>query len=79
MTDNQQKPKIFYAVSLGLEIGFAIALPMVLFLAAGIFLDKKLDTFPIFLISFLVLSFAAAIFEVRYLILPFLEKRSQRK
>ncbi len=69
----------FYAVSLGLELGFLIALPLVFFLALGLFLDKKLKTLPIFLISSIILGLAATVINVYYLILPFLEKRSKNK
>lgn len=69
----------FYALSLGLELGFLIALPLVLFLALGLFLDNRFKTFPIFLISFIILGMAATFFDVYYLVLPFMEKRSQNK
>jgi len=73
MTNN----KLFYALTLGLEMGFLIVLPLVGFLLLGLFLDRKFQTAPIFLISFIVLSFGATFLEIRYLVLPFLEKRSQ--
>jgi len=57
-------------------MGFLIALPLVLFLLAGLFLDRKLGTLPVFLISSVIFSLAAVFFELRYLVLPFLEKRS---
>lgn len=71
--------KLLYALSLGLELGFLISLPLVFFLILGIFLDKKFQTFPIFLISSIILGMAATFFNVYYLVLPFLEKRSQKK
>jgi len=71
--------KFFYALSLGLELGFLIVLPLVGFLLLGLFLDRKLGTAPIFLISLVVLSLIAVFFEIRLLITPFLEKRSQIK
>ena len=69
----------FYALSLGLELGFLIVLPLVGFLLLGLFLDKKLGTAPIFLIFLVVLSLIAVFFEIRLLIMPFLEKRSRNK
>lgn len=84
--DNQKslsrKPKkdsIFYALSLGSELGFLIALPLIIFLLAGWWLDKKIDTFPLFTILFIFLGLIAAFFDVRYLILPFLEKKVGEK
>jgi len=71
--------KFLYALSLGLELGFLISLPLVFFLILGIFLDKKFQTFPIFLISSIMLGLAATVVNIYYLVLPFLEKRSQKK
>lgn len=78
MKNNNQKPKFFYAISLGLELGFLIAVPLVLFLFFGVFLDKKFNTSPIFLIILTILSLVTMIFELRFLVLPFLEKRSRK-
>ncbi len=79
MDNKKEKNNFFYAVTLGLELGFLIAAPLILFLLVGLFLDKKFDTVPVFLILFIVLGIIATIFEIFYLILPFLEKRSQKK
>jgi len=43
----------------------------------GLFLDKKFQTFPIFLISFIIIGLIAVFLDVYYLILPFLEKGSK--
>lgn len=68
--------KLFYAISLGSALGFLTALPLILFLFFGLWLDKKFNTTPLFLILFIVLGFMMTIFEIRYFVLPFLEKRS---
>lgn len=73
------KNQFFRALSLGLELGFLIVAPLVGFLLLGLFLDRKLGTTPIFLISLVILSLIVSFVEVRLLILPFLEKRSQTK
>lgn len=78
MKNNTQKSKIFYAVSLGLEMGFLVAIPLVLFLFLGVYLDKKFNTLPIFIIVSVILSFVAMILELRFLILPFMQKRSRK-
>jgi F0F1-type ATP synthase assembly protein I len=70
-------PKIFYAISLGAQLGFVIAAPLVIFLLLGIYLDRKLGTMPLFIIIALLLNLVATFFEVKNLILPFLEKRSK--
>lgn len=71
-----QKTSFLKALSLGSELGFLIVLPLVGFLILGVFLDKKFQTSPIFVIVFLILSFISVALETRYLIMPFLEKRS---
>ena len=71
-------PKDFSAVALGLELGFIISIPLVLFLLAGIFLDKKFGTLPLFLIAGILLSAIVTIVGVRNLLLPFLDKRSRK-
>lgn len=76
MANDQQKPNIFQAVSLGLELGFLIAVPLALFLFLGVYSDKKINTFPVFTIIAVILSFAVMILELKFLILPFMEKRS---
>ena len=78
---NMEKPtpKFFYAVSLGAELGFLIAVPLIIFLLLGLYLDRKLGTMPLFIIIALLLNSAVTVFEVKNLILPFLEKRSQNK
>jgi F0F1-type ATP synthase assembly protein I len=72
-------PKFFSAIYLGLELGFLIAVPLIIFLLGGLWLDKKMQTTPLFLILGLLLNFGITMIEVKKLILPFLEKRSQGK
>jgi F0F1-type ATP synthase assembly protein I len=67
------------AMVLGLELGFAIASPLIVFLLIGVWLDHKIGTMPLFVIIFLLVGLIAVVLEVRYLIVPFLEKRSQNK
>lgn len=78
---NQNKDKsnnFFYAVSLGLEMGFLIALPLVIFLILGVFLDKKFETFPFYLISAMILGLVLTFLDVYYFILPFLTKKLKK-
>jgi F0F1-type ATP synthase assembly protein I len=76
--NNMPKSNFFYAISLGMTLGLAVAVPLILFLLAGLAIDKKFNTMPIFLIVFILLSFVVAGIEVKKLILPFLEKRSRK-
>jgi len=76
MSDNSQN-MLARAMVLGLELGFAIAIPLVGFLLFGLWLDRAIGTTPLFMIIFLLAGLAAVVVEVRYLIMPFLEKRSK--
>jgi len=60
---------------LGLELGLAIALPLIGFLLLGMWADKKFGTMPLFVVICLLAGFAATVIEVKQLILPFLEKK----
>ncbi|MFZ3074237.1 MAG: AtpZ/AtpI family protein [Minisyncoccales bacterium] len=66
------------AMAVGLELGFAIAVPLVGFLLFGLWLDRRIGTTPLFMIVFLLVGLAAVVIEVKQLILPFLEKRSKK-
>jgi len=66
-------------MALGLELGFAIAIPLVGFLLIGLWIDRKIGTLPVFMVVFLLAGLVTIVIEVRYLIMPFLEKRSQGK
>ena len=78
-TPNQENKigENLYAVSLGLELGFLIAVPLVIFLLLGVFLDRKFGTMPLFLMIGLLLNVVVTVTGVKNLLLPFLEKRSQ--
>lgn len=67
-----------YALGLGAQMGLLVVLPMVAFLLLGVFLDKKFDTAPLFIISLVIFSIIVTIVDVRFLILPFIEKKSQK-
>jgi len=73
--ENQKKPNFFYAISLGLQLGFTVVVPLIIFLLLGIFLDKKLSTSPCFTISLTILSLVFVFFEVKSYLLPLLEKK----
>lgn len=68
-----------FVMSMGLQMGLMIALPLIAFLGIGIWIDKKFETFPLFLIVMMIIGFISTFFEVRYVLLPFLKKRSQKR
>jgi F0F1-type ATP synthase assembly protein I len=79
--DSQQenRKKLAAAMVVGTEMGLMIAISLVGFLLAGLWLDKRLGTIPLFTIIFVVASMFSVAAEMRYIILPILEKRSQSK
>lgn len=77
--NNNKKENLFYAISLASQLGFMIVVPLIGFLLLGLFLDRRFNTLPIFLIFFVVLSIILIPFEIRYLLLPFLDKKVGKK
>lgn len=76
--DDGKKGNVLYALSLGSQLGLMIAAPLVVCLLLGIFLDKQFNTAPMFLLALVIFSIIATIFDVYYIIMPFIEKRSQK-
>jgi F0F1-type ATP synthase assembly protein I len=61
MINNQQKFAAKYrVVSLAFEMGFIIALPLVIFLLLGKYLDAKFNTNPVFKIAAIILALLSA-------------------
>jgi F0F1-type ATP synthase assembly protein I len=71
-----KKNNIWYAVGTGTQLGFLIAMPIVICLIIGVAIDKKFHTTPLYILIFLTLGIILTIADVYKLILPFLEKRS---
>jgi F0F1-type ATP synthase assembly protein I len=56
MDKEVKKSNDFSAISLAWELGYSIAVPLVLLALGGRFLDKKLDTTPFLLIAGILIS-----------------------
>jgi F0F1-type ATP synthase assembly protein I len=72
----------FSALKLAWELGYTIAVPLVVLALAGRFLDKKLDTSPWFLLAGIFLSLFISSFGVYRKtvgILKDLEKKKNKK
>jgi F0F1-type ATP synthase assembly protein I len=76
---NSKNNKLVEVLILGGEVGFLIALPIIFFLILGLFLDKKFNTFPLFLILCIIFAIVNSLIETYYLILPFVEKKVTKK
>ncbi|MFA5169407.1 MAG: AtpZ/AtpI family protein [Candidatus Paceibacterota bacterium] len=80
MSQQQQKNiDLGYVMMMGGQLGLMIALPMVLTVALGVWIDKKANTFPLFLVIMILSGMGITIVNVYKVIIPFLEKRSERK
>jgi F0F1-type ATP synthase assembly protein I len=65
-----------YVLAMGAELGFLIALPLVICVIIGVMIDKKLNTFPWFLLIMVFVGIGLTVIDVYKVIIPFLEKRS---
>jgi F0F1-type ATP synthase assembly protein I len=63
-------------IALGSELGFLIALPLVICILIGVVVDRKLDTFPLWLLVSVFLGIGLTVVNIYKIIIPFLEKRS---
>ena len=80
MSQQQQKNiDLGYVMMMGGQLGLMIALPMVLAVALGVWIDKKTNTFPLFLVIMILAGMGLTIVNVYKVIIPFLEKRSERE
>ncbi|OGI17843.1 MAG: hypothetical protein A3J63_01235 [Candidatus Moranbacteria bacterium RIFCSPHIGHO2_02_FULL_40_12b] len=64
MEKKENPENIKSAWSLAWELGYSIAIPIVLFALLGRFLDKKLDTSPWLLLSGILISISASSYMV---------------
>ena len=61
---NQKKEKQFSALGLAWNLGYTIAVPIVVFALAGRYLDKKLGTSPWLLLAGILISIAVSSWAV---------------
>jgi len=66
-TENQEQKddeKTWNVLGLAMELGYTIAIPIVLFGVGGAYLDKQWETSPIFLLIGVVVSIILSIFGI---------------
>lgn len=76
---DEERRNLIYALSLGIQLGLMVAITMAALLVGGVYLDKMLNTKPIFMILGIILGFTGAGLEMRYVVLPLLEKNQKVK
>jgi F0F1-type ATP synthase assembly protein I len=76
---SQQQPKsinIGYVLAMGSQLGFLIAFPLIVCVIIGVVIDKKLNTFPWFMLIMVLVGLGLTVVDVYKIVIPFLEKRS---
>jgi F0F1-type ATP synthase assembly protein I len=80
---SQQQPqrdiKMGYVLAMGTELGFLIAFPLIICVVVGVMIDKKMNTFPWFLLIMVLVGIGLTVIDVYKVVIPFLEKRSGNK
>lgn len=61
--ENKEK-NLFSVVSLAWELGYVVAVPLIIFALVGRFLDKKLETSPWIFLLGVVISIIVSVFMV---------------
>lgn len=77
-TQKNKNTDFKYVIFLGSELGFLIALPLVVCIFLGLFFDQKSGRFPLFTLIFAFLGIVLTIIDVYKLVLPIIEKRSNK-
>lgn len=66
--------KTLVTVSLALQLGFSIAVPLLVLIGGGIWLDRRFGTMPLLTITGVIISMAVSVIEIYQII-----KAAQKK
>ena len=77
--NNSQKEKFdsFYALSLVGQVGYAVAIPLLIFTGGGVLLDKQFGTKPTYTLVGLIVGMVVSFFSLYQLLKPFLTKKGK--
>ncbi|HHD92659.1 MAG TPA: AtpZ/AtpI family protein [Candidatus Portnoybacteria bacterium] len=77
MTDQDQnnKFKLFYAISLAWQLGFMVIIPIGIFIFAGWWGDKTFKTSPWLFLLGIIFGVIAAIYNIYHSLLPLIKKK----
>jgi F0F1-type ATP synthase assembly protein I len=75
----QTEFKFWYAISLGLQLGFIVAAPIVGFIFFGLKVDSFFSTHPLFLLIGIGVGFAITVYEVYEWLLPLIKNEDKEK
>ncbi len=80
MNKNRKSAKINLSVlEFAWDLGFAVVIPLVLFILLGRFIDNKLNTSPIFLLSGIILSVFISGYGIYRSVSKYIEKIERGK
>ena len=68
-----------YVLAMGGQLGFLIAFPLIICVIVGVMIDKKMNTFPWFMLGMIFVGIVLTVVDVYKIVIPFLEKRSLKK
>ena len=71
----QDKFNFYYSISLVGQVGWSVAVPLVVFILIGVFLDKQFETKPTFILGGLVLGMVVSFYSLYKLLKPFITKK----
>ncbi len=66
------KTKHYYSVFMAAQLGLLIAVPVIIFIIIGIWLDKTMHTSPLFVMLGVIIGFSGGIYNAYRIIKPFI-------
>ena len=76
--EKREKNQAWSALSLAWQLGYSIAIPLVILALVGRLLDKKFDTSPWLLLAGVILSLVVSTFAVYYKTIKILSETEQK-
>ncbi len=68
-----KRENFYYVLALVGQVGYALVIPLLVFIGFGVFLDKQFNTKPFFIFLGLGIGISASLYSLYKLIKPFLK------
>jgi ATP synthase protein I len=78
MVNKKDKFDLYYALSLVGQVGYTVAIPLVVLAVAGVFLDNKFNTKPVMTLGGLLLGMISSFYALYRLLKPFLTFKKKK-
>ncbi|MBI2644233.1 MAG: AtpZ/AtpI family protein [Candidatus Wildermuthbacteria bacterium] len=79
MTEKKQRSTLAYVLSFAFQFGAVVVISLVVPLLLGVWIDKKMETSPLFLFIGLLVGTVVVIYGVYRLLLPIIRSDEDRK